>query len=140
MNTRVKWVEGQRFVGSADSGHSIVIDASDDSTVHGKTALSPMQLILMGVGGCSGIDVLHILQRGRENVTDCVVEVDGTRADTDPKVFTDIHMTYIVTGKNLDPAKVDRAVKLSGEKYCSASVMLGQVANITKEIKIIEAE
>ena len=140
MKTRIKWVEGQRFSGTTDTGHGVIIDASGDDTPHGKTAPSPMQYILMGVGGCSAIDVLHILQRGRENVTDVVVDVEGTRADTDPKVFTDLHMIYTVTGKNISEAKVKRAVELSGEKYCSASVMIGQVANITKEIRILQAE
>ncbi|MDX1736607.1 MAG: OsmC family protein [Alphaproteobacteria bacterium] len=138
MKTRIKWVEGFRFVGSSESGHSLVIDASGDETPHGKTANSPMQLMLMGVGGCSAIDVLHILQKGREDIVDCVVDVEGTRAETDPKVFTDIHMIYTVTGRNLKMAKVERAVELSAEKYCSASVMMGQVANITREIKLIE--
>lgn len=140
MKTRVKWVEGRRFVGSADSGHSIVIDASEEDTVHGKTSLSPMQLILLGVGGCSAIDVLHILQKGRSDVVDCVVDVEGARADTDPKVFTDLHMIYTVTGRKLSEDKVERAVQLSAEKYCSASVMMGQIANITREIKIIEVD
>ncbi len=140
MKTRVKWVEGRRFVGSADSGHSIVIDASGDETPHGKTGPSPMQLILLGVGGCSAIDVLHILQKGRVDVTDCVVDVEANRADEDPKVFTDIHMKYTVTGRKLSLGKVERAVELSAEKYCSASVMLGQVANITREIFLLEVE
>ena len=123
-----------------ESGHGMVLDASASEDPLGRLGPSPMELLLMGVGGCSGIDVVHILKKSREPVTDCVVEINGTRADTDPKVFTDIHMIYTVTGKGLNPAKVERAVDLSKEKYCSASVMMSKAANITREIIILEAE
>lgn len=140
MNVRAKWVEGHRFIGSNANGHGIVMDGSGADDPQGRLGPSPMELLLLGVAGCSGIDVVHILKKSREEVVDCVVDVDGKRADTEPKVFTDIHMIYTVTGKGLTPAKVERAVDLSAEKYCSASVMMGKAANITREIRIIEAE
>lgn len=138
MNVRAKWVESNRFLGSTANGHGIVMDGSGSDDPLGRLGPSPMELLLLGVAGCSGIDVVHILKKSREVVTDCVVDVAGTRAGEDPKVFTDIHMTYTVTGKDLTPAKVERAVQLSAEKYCSASVMMAKAANITREIKIIE--
>ncbi len=106
----------------------------------GETRLgnSPMELLLLSLGGCSGIDVVHILKKSRQDVVDCVVEVTGKRADTEPKVFTDIHMVYKVVGKNLSMDKVERAVELSADKYCSASVMIGQAAKITREIIVEE--
>lgn len=135
MKIKASWVDGYRFIGSNDAGHGLIMDGSSGEQRLGN---SPMELLLLGLGGCSGIDVVHILKKSRENVTDCVVDVDGTRADTEPKVFTDIHMTYTVTGKGLDMAKVTRAVDLSADKYCSASVMIGKAANITREIVVIE--
>jgi putative redox protein len=99
-----------------------------------------MEMMLLGLAGCSAFDVVLILKRSRENVTDCVVDVDGDRADTDPKVFTDVRMHYIVTGRNLDPKKVERAVKLSEEKYCSASAMFGKTATLTHTVEIVETK
>jgi putative redox protein len=101
--------------------------------------LRPMEMLLVGMGGCTAFDVVLILKRGREPVTDCVVELDAERAETDPKVFTRIHVKYLVTGKALDPRKVERAVQLSAEKYCSASIMMGQTATITHEVVVQEA-
>lgn len=135
MKIKAKWVEGYRFIGSNEAGHGIIMDGSSGDQ---RLGTSPMELLLLGLGGCSGIDVVHILQKSRENVTDCVVDIEGTRADTEPKVFTDIHMTYTVTGENLSMDKVKRAVDLSAEKYCSASVMMGKAANITKEIVVVD--
>ena len=140
MKTRVQWIDGNRWLANNESGHGLVLDASASEDPQGRLGPSPMELLLLGVGGCSGIDVIHILKKSREPVTDCVVEIEGTRADTDPKVFTEIHMIYTVTGKGLNPAKVERAVDLSKEKYCSASVMMSKAATITREIKILEAE
>lgn len=131
MKVQAKWVEGYRFIGNNEQGHSIVMDGSGGEQRLGN---SPMELLLLSLAGCSGIDVVHILKKSRQDVADCVVTVEGTRADTEPKVFTDIHMTYTVTGKNLSMDKVERAVELSAEKYCSASVMIGQAADITREI------
>lgn len=96
-----------------------------------------MEMLLVGLGGCTSFDVVLILQRSRQDVRDCVTEITAERAETEPKVFTKIHIKFVVSGKNLDPAKVERAVKLSEDKYCSASIMLGKTAEITHEIEIV---
>ena len=135
MKARIKLSEGMTFVAESGSGHAVVVDAAPD--VGGRNlGARPMELVLMGTGACSAIDVMHILRKARQPVTDCVVELEGDRAEKDPKVFTRIAMRYIVTGHGLDPAQVERAVKLSKEKYCSATIMLGQMAEITYEIEI----
>ena len=136
MKVQAKWVEGYRFIGKNEQGHGLIMDGSGGEQRLGN---SPMELLLLSLGGCSGIDVVHILKKSRQDVEDCTVDVSGTRADTEPKVFTDIHMIYTVTGKNLSMEKVERAVDLSAEKYCSASVMIGQAANITREIIVKES-
>ena len=135
MKVQAKWVEGYRFIGKNEQGHGLIMDGSGGEQRLGN---SPMELLLLSLGGCSGIDVVHILKKSRQDVVDCKVDVSGKRADTEPKVFTDIHMTYTVTGKNLSMDKVERAVDLSAEKYCSASVMIGQAAKITREIIVEE--
>lgn len=139
MRTRVKWVQDVMFLGESGSGHSVVMDGAPDAGGR-NLGFRPMEMMLMGLAGCSAFDVVMILKRGRENITDCVVDVDGDRADTDPKVFTNVRMHYIVTGRNLDPKKVERAVKLSEEKYCSASAMFGKTATLTHTIEIREAD
>jgi len=137
MKARVKWVEAMTFVGESDSGHAVVMDAAPD--IGGRDlGTRPMELILVGLGGCTAIDVMLILKRGREPVTDCVVELDAERAPTDPKVFTKIHLHYKVTGRGLAPAKVERAVRLSAEKYCSATAMLAHTATITDDFEVID--
>jgi putative redox protein len=135
MKARVKWVDGLMFVGESGSGHATVMDGAPE---HGGRDLGirPMEMLLLGLGGCTGVDVMLILKKGRETVTDCVVEIDAERADTDPKIFTRIHMHYVVEGKALSPAKVERAIALSAEKYCSATAMLGRVATITHDFEI----
>ena len=138
MKARVKLIEGVSFVGQTDSGHAVIMDGPPDSG--GKNlGPRPMEMLLLGLGGCSAFDVVHILRKGRQDVRDCVAEIDATRADTDPKVFTRIHVHFIVTGKGLDPKRVEQAVKLSAEKYCSASIMLGKVADITHDFDVVEA-
>ncbi|HRE12951.1 MAG TPA: OsmC family protein [Usitatibacteraceae bacterium] len=138
MKARVKLVEGITFVAESGSGHAVVMDASPE--VGGRNlGARPMELLLMGTGGCSAIDVIHILRKARQSVTDCVVELDADRAPEDPKVFTAIRMKFIVTGKGLNPVQVERAVKLSKEKYCSASIMLAHSAALSTEIEIREA-
>ena len=97
-----------------------------------------MEMLLLGLGGCSAFDVVHILRKSRQDVTDCVADIDATRADTDPKVFTRIHVHFTVTGKSLDPKRVEQAVYLSADKYCSASIMLGKSAEITHDFEVIE--
>jgi putative redox protein len=137
MKTRVKWVEGRTFIGETESGHKIVLGTA---TQPGglKPGPSPMELVLIGAGGCAAIDVIMILERGREAIEDCVVEVDGTRADTDPKVYTSVHVHFIVKGRNLAEGKVQRATELSVEKYCSALATLAKTATITHDFEIIE--
>ena len=135
MQARVKLVEGVSWVGEAGSGHGVVIDGPPD--IGGRNlGLRPMELVLMGVGSCSAMDVMHILRKSRQQVSDCVVELKGKRAETDPKVFTDIHMHFIVTGPALKEAQVQRAVALSAEKYCSASIMLKASVNITHSYEL----
>jgi len=138
MKARVKLIEGVSFVGQTESGHAVVMDGPPDSG--GKNlGPRPMEMLLLGLGGCSAFDVVHILRKSRLDVRDCVAEIDATRAETDPKVFTKIHVHFIVTGKALDPKRVEQAVKLSAEKYCSASIMLGKAAEITHDFEVIEA-
>lgn len=135
MKARVKLVEGITFVAESGSGHAVVMDASPD--VGGRDmGARPMEMILMGAGGCSAIDVVHILRKARQDLVDCVVEVEGERAAEDPKVFTRIHMHYVVTGRGLNPAQVERAIRLSKEKYCSATIMLAKTAEVTADFEI----
>ena len=137
MKARIKWVDGISFRGETESGHSVSIDGAPN--IGGKNlGPRPMELILLGLGGCSSIDVILILQKSRQEVTDCVVEIHSTRASEDPKVFTDIHLHFIVTGKSLNAQQVERAINLSAEKYCSASIMLRSTVNITHDFEIIE--
>ena len=135
MKARVKWVEQATMLGEAGSGHAVVMDGPPE---HGGRNLGvrPMEMLLIGMGGCTEFDVLHILKRARQEVTDCVVELEAERADDDPKVFTRIHVHFIVSGKDLNEKQVARAVSLSAEKYCSASIMLGKTATITHDYEI----
>lgn len=137
MKARVKWVEDRTFVGESGSGHKLVLGTAFGP--EGRTpGPSPMELVLLGTGGCSAYDVVHILEKGREAVEDVVVELEADRAETEPKVFTKIHMHYIVKGKRLSPDKVKRAIELSVEKYCSASAMMAKTAEITHDFEIVE--
>ena len=138
MKAKVKWVQDVMFLGESGSGHSVVMDGAPDAGGR-NVGFRPMEMMLLGLAGCSAFDVVLILKRSREDITDCVVDVDGDRADTDPKVFTHVRMHYVVTGRNLDPKKVERAVKLSEEKYCSASAMFGKTATLTHTVEIREA-
>jgi len=137
MKARVKWVQDVMFVGESGSGHAVVMDGAPESGGR-NLGIRPMEMLLLGLGGCSAFDVLLILKRGREQVTDCVVEMDAERATEDPKVFTRIAMRYIITGTNLDPKKAERAVALSAEKYCSASAIIGKTATLSHTIELIE--
>jgi putative redox protein len=137
MDARIKWVEERTFVGESGSGHSVVMDG--DPAAGGRNlGIRPMETVLIGMGGCTAYDVVDILEKSRQKVTDCVIEMTTDRAEVVPKVFTKIALKYIVTGVDLDPKKVERAVNLSAEKYCSASIMLGKTAEITHEIEIVE--
>jgi putative redox protein len=123
MKARIKWVEDVTFLGEAGSGHSVVIDGPPE---HGGRNLGvrPMELMLLGMGGCTAFDVMHILKKSRQDVTDCVAEISAERADEDPKVFTRIHIHFKVEGNELSEKRVAKAIELSAEKYCSASIML----------------
>lgn len=138
MKASVRWVQDVMFVGESGSGHAVVMDGAPDAGGR-NLGVRPMEMLLLGLGGCAAFDVVLILKRGREQVTDCVVEIDAQRADTDPKVFTQIKLRYIITGQALDRKKVERAVQLSEEKYCSASAMMRETAQFSHEIEIIEA-
>ena len=137
MKARIKWVEKVTFLAESGSGHAIVLDGAPDAGGR-NLGVRPMEMLLMGLGGCSAFDVVLILRKGREDVTDCVVELEAERAETDPKVFTRIHMHYKVAGRGLAPAKVERAIKLSAEKYCSASAIMAKTAVITHDWEVIE--
>ena len=138
MKARIKWIENVSFVAESGSGHALVIDGAPEG---GGRDLGPrpMEVVLMGTGGCTAYDVMHILRKSRAPVTDCVLEIEAERAEEDPKVFTRIHFHFVVTGKSLKPAMVERAVQLSAEKYCSASIMLGKTAAISHDFEIVEA-
>lgn len=138
MKARIKLVEDVCWLGETGSGHGVVIDGPPD--IGGKNlGVRPMELVLLGVGSCSAMDVIHILRKARQVVSDCVVELKARRAEADPKVFTDIHMHFVVTGVALKEAQVKRAVELSAEKYCSASIMLKATVNITHSHEIVTA-
>jgi putative redox protein len=139
MKARIKWVQDVMFLGESGSGHSVVMDGAPDAGGR-NLGVRPMEMLLLGLGGCSAFDVMLILKRGREAVTDCVVDIDAERATTDPKVFTKIQMHYTVTGHALDLKKVERAVALSAEKYCSASAIMAKTAELTHTITIVESQ
>lgn len=137
MKARIKLLENVSFVAESDSGHAMVMDGAPEGGGR-NLGPRPMEVVLMGTGGCTAYDVMHILRKSRAPVTDCAIEIDAERADEDPKVFTKIHFHFIVTGNGLKPAQVERAVQLSAEKYCSASIMLGKTAAITHDFEIRE--
>lgn len=139
MKARVKWIEGVAMLGESSSGHALVMDGAPESGGR-NLGPRPMELLLLGMGGCTQFDVLLILRKARQDVTDCVVELSAERAPDDPKVFTHIHAHFIVTGRGLDPRRVERAIALSAEKYCSASIMLGATAEITHDFEVRETE
>ncbi len=138
MKARIKWVQDATFIGEAGSGHAVVMDGPADSGGR-NLGPRPMEMLLLGMGGCTAFDVVFILQRARQPVLDCVVEIEAERAEEVPKVFTKIHVHFIVSGRGLSEKQVERAVQLSAEKYCSASIMLGKAATITHDYEMIEA-
>ena len=138
MECSVKWIDGgMSFLAETGSGHTLVMDGAPDAGGR-NLGPRPMETVLAGTGGCAAFDVVLILKRGRHKVTGCEVKLAAERADTDPKVFTKIHMHFIVTGRELKPAVVERAVALSHDKYCSASAMLAKTAIITHDFEIVE--
>ncbi len=136
-NARVKWAEARTFIGETESGHKIAFGAANGPDGL-KPGPSPMELLLLGTGGCSAYDVVHILEKGREPVEDVVVEIVAERGETDPKVYTDIHLHFIVKGRGLNPDKVARAISLSIEKYCSASAMMAASATLTHDFEVVD--
>lgn len=139
MKARIKWLEGAAFVGESGSGHSVVMDGPPDSGGR-DMGIRPMEMLLIGMGGCTAFDVMLILGKARQPVTDCVVEIDAQRAGQVPKVFTRIHVHFIVSGDGLSDKQVERAIHLSADKYCSASIMLGKAAEITHDYEIVPAD
>jgi putative redox protein len=138
MKAKVTWINGRAFLGESGSGHSVVMDGAPEAGGR-NIGVRPMEMLLLGLGGCTAFDVVMILEKSREKVTGCEVELISERASEDPKVFTFVKMIYIVTGKDLKPASVERAIKLSADKYCSASKMFEFTAKIEHEWKIVDA-
>jgi putative redox protein len=139
VKTRVKWLEDVSFVAETGSGHAVVVDGAPEAGGR-NIGMRPMELFLAGATACTAFDVVWILKRARQPVADCVVEADAERATAEPKVFTRIHFRYAVAGRGLDRAQVERAVRLSKEKYCSATIMLAHSAEITYEVRIVEGD
>ncbi|MEE8393794.1 MAG: OsmC family protein [Rhodospirillales bacterium] len=137
MKVAVKWKGGRVFEGAAAGGHKVVMAGAPGAGERDE-GVRPMEMLLLGLGGCASYDVVHILEKGRQKVTACEVGVEAERAGQDPKVFTRIHLTFRIRGENLDEAKAGRAVSLSAEKYCSASVMLARTAEITHQVIVEE--
>ena len=135
MKANVKWIGEERFVGTSETGHSVVMDANG-----GELAPSPMENVLISLGGCSSVDVVSILQKARQKVTACEVELSGTRVDTVPKLFSDIHLRFVITGQGVAEKHVERAVSLSADKYCSIALMLNKAVKITHDFVIKESE
>lgn len=138
MKATVKWLDHMSFVGESGSGHSVVMDGPPDDGGR-DMGIRPMEMVLLGMGGCTAFDVVHILKRARQEIVDCHVELEAERATEIPKVFTKIHAHYIIKGKGLDAKKVERAITMTAEKYCSVSIMLANSVEITHDFEIIEA-
>ncbi|MFZ5593550.1 MAG: OsmC family protein [Pseudomonadota bacterium] len=137
MKARLKWVQDVMWVAESETGHAVVMDGAPE--IGGRNlGMRPMEMLLLGMGGCTAMDVISILKKSREQVTDCEIQMEAKRAEDHPKVFTAIHVHFIVTGKALKEATVKRAIDLSAEKYCSASIMLGKTASITHDYEIRE--
>ena len=137
MKCRIKWLDHMSFVGESDSGHSVVMDGAPEAGGR-DLGIRPMEMLLLGLGGCTAFDVVSILRKSRQQISDCEVEIEAERAETIPKVFTRIHLHFMVSGRALDASKVSKAVSLSADKYCSASRMLEKSAIITHDFEIVE--
>lgn len=137
MKASIHWKGKMSFEGRAESGHSVIMDGSPDIGGENRGP-RPMELLLLGLGGCTSIDVMLILGKGRQDVTDCVAHIEAERAAAEPKVFTKIHVHFVVSGRGIDPKRVEKAIQLSAEKYCSASIMLGKTAAMTHDFEIVE--
>lgn len=139
MKVRIKWVEGVSFVGESETGHAVVLDGAPENGGR-NIGMRPMEMLLIGMGACTSFDVVTILKKARQPIVDCVAEIDAARADEIPKVFTKIHVHFVITGNNLNETQVERAVKLSAEKYCSASIMLAKSVEISHDYEIKPSE
>ena len=137
MNISVNWVDGLLMVGKSDSGHTITMDGPPESGGE-NLGVRPMEMLLLGVAGCTMIDVVTTLKKMRQDLSHLETKINAERATDHPKVFTDIHIQFILKGQNLDEKKVDKAITLSAEKYCSASIMLGETATITHNFEVVE--
>jgi putative redox protein len=137
VKVRVKWIENVSFLAETESGHAVVMDGAPEAGGR-NLGPRPMETVLAGTGGCTAYDVVTILRKARQQIVDCVVEIDADRASTDPRVFTRIHFHFVVMGSDVDPKQVERAIHLSAEKYCSASIMLGKTAQLTHDFEIRE--
>jgi len=137
MKSKVKWLDNMTFIGESASGHAVVMDGPEEFGGQ-NLGIRPMEMLILGLGGCSAFDVMLILKKSRQLVEHCEVELDYDRSEELPKVFTRIHLHFVVSGRSLDPVKVKKAISLSAEKYCSASIMLGKMADITHDFEIIE--
>lgn len=137
MKARIKWVENVCFLGESETGHAVVLDGAPEAGGR-NLGMRPMEMLLIGMGACTSFDVVSILKKSRQAISDCVTEISAERADEIPKVFTTIHVHFVVTGKGLNATQVERAVKLSAEKYCSASIMLSKSVVITHDFEIVE--
>jgi putative redox protein len=139
MKARIKWQDGLSFIAESGSGHKVLMDGPPE--VGGQNlGPRPMEMLLMGTGGCTAVDVMLILKKSRQEISDCVVEIEAERALKDPKVFIRIHFHFILRGKKLKPEQIERAINLSAKKYCSASIMLSKTAELTHDFEIIETE
>ena len=137
MKTRIKWMQDVSFNGLSETGHEVTLDGPKE--LGGRDlGMRPMEMILIGMGGCTSFDVVTILKKLRQNVTECIAEIDATRADEVPKVFTSIHIRFLIKGVNLQKKAVERAIELSAKKYCSASIMLSKSVEITHDFVITE--
>jgi len=139
MKARVKWLDNMSFVGESGSGHSIVMDGAPESGGR-NLAARPMEMVLLGMGGCTAFDVVMILKKARQPVDDCIVELSAERSEEIPRVFTKIHVHYVVKGSGLSEKQVEKAIHLTAEKYCSVSIMLAATAEVTHDFEIIESE
>jgi putative redox protein len=139
MKARVKWIEDVSFVAESGSGHTVVVDGAPEAGGR-NIGMRPMELLLAGAAACTAFDVVWILRRARQPVADCSVEADAERAPEEPRVFTRIHLRYVVAGRGLDAKQVERAVKLSKEKYCSATIMLAHSVEISYDVRIVEGD
>lgn len=138
MKAKIKWIEDVTFLAESGSGHTVTIDGPESEGGR-NIGIRPMEMMLLGMGGCTTFDVMKILKKSRQPVTDCVAQIEATRADDVPSVFTDIHIHFVITGVGVKESQVKRAIDLSAEKYCSASIMLGRGGvNITHDYEIVE--